>query len=74
MSVEELEVLRKKARNIKIIGFGCSIIIFLLVISKIKTLPFSFFAFLIGLLITVIVSAKPTKNFTLAFKQTFVLK
>lgn len=73
MSVEELEVLRKKARNITIIGILISIVIGI-VSFIIFNSPFSFFILMVGIIITNIINKKPTRKFTLAFKETFVLK
>ncbi|MCI8446430.1 MAG: DUF3137 domain-containing protein [Bacilli bacterium] len=73
MSVEELEILRKKARNIVIIGTIISIIsaIVLFLITK---FPFIIFiVIIVGIVITVIIDAGPSRKFTLAFKKAFVL-
>ena len=74
MNIEELEQLRIKARNIMF--FGIIITIIIAVLSFIITkFPFVlFFVFVIGMIITIIVDKKPTRQFTLAFKDTFVLK
>ena len=74
MNIEELELLRKKARNTYIL----SIIIILVIAIPIgivsKNPIFSFFIFTFGLVITAFITRKPTKKFTLAFKNTFVLE
>ena len=74
MSIEELETLRKKAKNNMLIGIGISfgVAIFLSIITKSPFL--SFFIIIIGIAITTFANAKPTREFTLAFKKTFVEK
>lgn len=74
MSVEELEVLRKKARNIVLIGVLTSIVIAIILFIILQSLFASFFAIVVGTIITIIINIKPTKRFTLAFKEAFVLK
>ncbi len=72
MSIEELEMLRKKARNTMLIGIITSIVIAIILFA---ISPFiSLFVIIFGVIITIIINVKPTRNFTLAFKDTFVLK
>ena len=74
MSIEELEILRKKARNIQIIGFLASLIIGVIAAVVAQTFFVMFFVFVLGLILTFIIGAKPSRDFILAFKETFVLK
>lgn len=74
MSIEELEKIRKKARNIKLIGLVLSILIAFTLFRGKNSLLFSLITIMIGIAITTIISSAPTKKFTLAFKDTFVLK
>ena len=74
MSVEELEVLRKKARNIVLIGVLISIVIAIILFITLQSPYISFFAFIFGTIVTTKINIKPTKRFTLAFKEAFVLK
>lgn len=73
MSVEQLEMLRKKARNGIIIGISCSIGISLLLFLITKLFPIIFFG-IFGVIITIALTSKKQKEFSLAFKRTFVLK
>lgn len=74
MSVEELEILRKKVKNNVLKGIIISIVIaiILFIITGLPFLPF--FTIFIGIIITSIATTGPTKKFILAFKETFVLK
>ena len=74
MSIEQLEVLRKKARNTVLIMTISVILIAIILFILTKTPFFPFVIFVIGMIITTVVSTKPRKNFILAFKDTFVLK
>ena len=74
MNIEELEILRKKARNIVLIGIIISIITAITLYIILKSPIASFATLVVGIIITVIINIKPTKKFTLAFKETFVLK
>lgn len=74
MSVEELEILRKKARNIVLIGILTSIVIAIILFVISKSPFISFFAIIVGIIITTIINVKPTQKFTLAFKEKFVLE
>ncbi len=72
MSVEELEVLRKKASSSVLKGIIGSIIV-AIVLFLIH--PFiAFFVIVFGIIITVVISNGPIRKFRLAFKETFVLK
>lgn len=73
MSVEELEVLGKKARNSILKGIIDMIII--VIILFLIHLPYiAPFAIIPGIAITLFASYGPTRTFRLAFKKTFVLK
>ena len=74
MNIEELEILRKKARNNALIVTLITIIVGV-VLFVIFGSPFMFiFTIVIGVFITSMVNNKHIKRFTLAFKETFVLK
>lgn len=74
MSVEELETLRKKARNRVLIGAFCSVGITLILFCITNLILTLFIGLIAGIIITHIISSKPSKKFSLAFKETFVLK
>lgn len=74
MSVEELEILRKKANKIKQIGTLITVIAIILGFILTKSFVLIFFVLILGLLITTFLASGPTRKFVLAFKQTFVLK
>lgn len=74
MNTEELETLRKKAKNIVIIGVICAIIIGIILFSVTKLFPTLFIGCVVGIIITLIISSGPSKKFALAFKEAFVLK
>lgn len=74
MSVEELEILRKKANKIKQIGTIITVIAIILGFILTKSFVLIFFVLILGLLITTFLASGPTRKFVLAFKQTFVLK
>lgn len=74
MNVEEVELLRKKARNISLIGFIISVIIAIVVAILTKNPIFLFFVLMFGIIINTIITRKPTRKFVLAFKNTFVLE
>jgi len=74
MSVEELEVLRKEARNMLLIGIFCSFVMASVLFFITKFIPIIFIGFVVGMIITLLISSKPTDKFILAFKETFVLK
>lgn len=74
MNIEELELLRKKALNIILIGIFLTIII-AIILFIIADSPFiGLFAFISGIIITFIIDIIPTNKFNLAFKEVVVLK
>ena len=74
MTIEEVELLRKKAKKNALIGIFSSIGLAVLV-SLITKGPFLFFfIIIIGIVITSIINKKPTREFTMAFKEVFVKK
>ena len=73
MGYEEVERLRKKAKRIELIGIFISIIISVVVGVMFKT-PIAFFIFVFGFVLTTIINIGPRKKFSLAFKNTYVLK
>ena len=79
-SIEEIERLRVKAANIiktgSIISVSLSVLIAILTIisGNFFGIAFAFALLIIGLVITMIVSSKPSKEFKMAYKNTFVLK
>ena len=74
MNIEDLEKLRKKAKNIKVMGLVLSVIIAFTLFRGEYSLLFSLITIMIGITITNIISSKSTKQFNLAFKEVFVLK
>ncbi len=74
MSVEELEILRKKAKNTILIGTFFTIITAIALFVMLNSPLYSIILIIIGTIITQIISIKPRKKFVLAFKETFVLK
>lgn len=74
MSIEELESLRKKARNTLLIGYIGSVILSIVVAIAIGMPQFIFMITVAGIVITTIVGGKSSKAFSLAYKQMFVLK
>lgn len=74
MSIEELETLRKKAKNKFMRGIWISLGLSILSIIITKTPFLVFFIIIIGIVITTFSNTKPTREFTLAFKKTFVEK
>lgn len=72
MNIEELETLRKKARNTILIGVICGLV--LTAVSLVFKSPFVSFAIIVlTIIITAILSSKSTREFSLAFKNAFVL-
>ena len=71
MSIEEVEKLRKKSRNIFLCGLTISGLtaIISLFINSIAPI----FVFVIGLILTIIINIKPKKEFNMAYKDMFVL-
>lgn len=72
MSIEELEKLRKKAYTIQLIGFICTILLFIVMLITTKKIPLAFIIVIIGIVFTAIFSASPTKKFTSEYKKTLV--
>lgn len=74
MSVEELELLRKKAKNRVLIGICITIILMLVLYALTKIVQLIMIGLVLGIIITIIISNKPTKDFNDSFKKMFVLK
>ena len=74
MSVEELELLRKKAKNRVLIGICITIILMLVLYALTKIVQLIMIGLVLGIIITIIISNKPTKDFNASFKKMFVLK
>ena len=79
-SVEEIERLRIKAANIikigSIISVGLAIVVALsaVISGNFFSLPLAFGILIIGIIVTMVFSNKPSKEFKLAYKNTFVLQ
>ena len=79
-SVEEIERLRVKAANTikigSIISVGLAIVVALsaIITGNFFCLPLAFGILIIGIIVTMVLSNKPSKEFKLAYKNTFVLK
>lgn len=74
MTFEELEVLRKKAKNNIIYGIIITIIVCILFVVIFKTTKFLFFVAFTGGVIIYFVSMPSRDDFKNAFKEMFVLK
>jgi len=74
MTIEEVEILRKKAKKITSAGILSSVGIALLTAIITKALFIVFLIIIVGIIITHVISSKPTKEFTMAFKEVFVKK
>lgn len=74
MSTAKLESLRKKAKNIYIIGIILSSIFGLFFGLSAESFFFCILGFVIGIIITIIIGIKLSKEFNKAFKDVFVLK
>ena len=74
MSLEELEKLRKKAKNIILIGLFLSLISGIILSVMMNSISFLFGTFVVGMIITIILDIKPKRKFILSFKEVFVLK
>ena len=74
MSIDELEILRKKARNMFISAVIVGFIICILVSLITGRFIFGFIFIIISIIISNVISAKPTKKFISAFKELFVLR
>lgn len=72
MNIEELEKLRKKAYTIQLMGFICTILLFIVMLITTKKIPLAFIIMIIGIVFTAIFSASPTKKFTSEYKKTLV--
>ncbi len=73
MSVEELEILRKKARNSVLIGAGITLLLAILFfVLGVAVLGVMVLA--VGAIITFLATASKRKKFKLSFKELFVLK
>lgn len=79
-SVEEIERLRVKAANIikigSIISVSLAIVVALsaVISGNFFSLPLAFGILIIGIIVTMVFSNKPSKEFKLAYKNTFVLQ
>ena len=79
-SVEEIERLRVKAANIikigSIISVGLAIVVALsaVISGNFFSLPLAFGILIIGIIVSMVFSNKPSKEFKLAYKNTFVLQ
>ncbi len=73
MSIEEVEALRKKARNRVLCGVVISILLGILFIVS-SSIFAGIFVIIVGIVVTVIASNGIIKKFTIEFKNTFVLK
>lgn len=80
MSIEEMEKLRSKAASIIKTGSIISVSIFFLIMllsiisSNYFGIPVGFGMLIIGIIVTTVISNKPSKEFKMAYKNTFVLK
>ena len=74
MTLEELEKIRKKAKNSYIIGLLLSSVLGILIALLTNGFFMAFFIFIIGSIITAVIAGKPTKTFTKEYKNMFVLK
>lgn len=74
MSVEELETLRKKVKNKFMRGIWISLGLAILSTIITETPFLAFFIIIIGIVIITFTNNKPKREFTLAFKKTFVEK
>ena len=74
MSIEDLEVLRKKARNIYICGTVITAVVCILMLKEFKDSDAMNLPFVLGLIITMSIGNGPRKEFLRAYKNTFVLK
>lgn len=74
MNKEQLENLRKKARNIYLYGYLITLIICIILGLYTKSIFPTFIALMIGIVLTTLFAVKPTDAFTKAYKELFVLK
>ena len=62
MSLEELEKLRKKAKNIILIGLFLSLISGIILSVMMNSISFLFGTFVVGMIITIILDIKPKRK------------
>lgn len=74
MNKEQLEILRKKARNIYLYGYLITLIICIILGLYTKSIFPTFIVLMIGIVLTTLFAVKPTDTFTKAYKELFVLK
>lgn len=74
MDIEQLEILRKKARNVYLVGFFITFVIAIGIGLYFKSFLFVLSSSIIGFVLTILLAAKPTTDFTTSFKKIFVLK
>ncbi len=74
MSSQELEALRKKARNRVLIGLLTTVILVIISLVKFQSTFLVAFSSLFCLIFTIIIVDGPSKKFSLAYKETYVLK
>lgn len=74
MNKEQLENLRKKARNIYLYGYLITLIICIILGLYTKSIFPTFIVLMIGIVLTTLFAVKPTDAFTKAYKELFVLK
>lgn len=74
MSIDELELLRKKARNKVLIGIFCSIVVGIIIYFITNIIQVLFAVPFFGIILTLIFTSNSSKKFALAFKETYVLK
>lgn len=74
MNKEQLEILRKKARNIYLYRYLLTLIICIILGLYTKSIFPAFIALIIGLVLTTLFASKPTSTFVKAYKELFVLK
>lgn len=74
MNKEQLEILRKKARNIYHYGYLITLIICIILGLYTKSIFPRFIVLMIGIVLTTLFAVKPTDTFTKAYKELFVLK
>lgn len=74
MNVTELEALRKKARNNMLLGFGITLAITIVLVIIFKSPLMIAFPLVLGFIFTNLINSKAQRKFSLALKETFVLK
>lgn len=73
MNIEELERLRKKARNTLLAGVIVSIIVSVICIFTSEFSSFFIVVVIVGIFVTTLISNGPRRKFILAYKEAFVL-